>query len=63
MGVRALTGPVSRLTTTLPANSESRMSIIALSAHLFNLRTRKVGLNQLRTVYSTVETNVQPCLS
>ncbi len=35
-GVRTLKGPFSRLTTTLPANSESRMHIIALSVHLFN---------------------------
>ncbi len=34
--VWALKGPFSRLTATVYANSESRMRIIAMSAHLFN---------------------------
>lgn len=62
-GVRALKGPFGKLTTTLAAEAEKRKLIIACCAHLYNLRTRKVELNQLRTVYSGRDTNVQPWIT
>ena len=59
-GVRAIKGPFKRLTTTLPSDALSRGRIILLCCHLYNLRVRKVGLNQIRTVYANVEDDVQP---
>ena len=59
-GVRALKGPFMRLTTTLPGNVYVRGRILRLCVHLYNLRTRLVGLNQIRTVYSNDRDNVQP---
>ena len=61
-GVRPTKGPFRRLTTVLPANSELIFKIIATCAHLYNLIVRKVGLNQLWTVYRNEGDIVQPWL-
>ena len=50
-GVRALKGPFKRLTTKLPPDSWARYRLLAVSSHLYNFRVRKVGLNQIKTVY------------
>lgn len=59
-GVRALKGPFKRLSVALPADAYKRYRIIRVCCHLFNLRARFVGLNQLRTVYADVGSQVQP---
>ena len=59
-GLRALKGPFARLKTVLPADAHARYRILGLCVHLYNLRVRKVGLNQIRTVSSGEGTSVQP---
>ena len=61
-GVAALKGPFKRLTVNLPADSYKRYRIIACCVHLMNFRTRLVGLNQIKTVYASLGTQVQPWL-
>ena len=61
-GVHPIKGPFRRLTTVLPTNSELILEIIATCAHLYNFRVRKVGLNQLWTVYGNEGDIVQPWL-
>ncbi len=51
-GVRAIKGPFGRLKVALPADARARYRILACCAHLYNFRTRFVGLNQIRTVYT-----------
>jgi len=51
-GVRAIKGPFKRITVELPADSYTRYRLLILVAHLYNFRVRRVGLNQIRTVYS-----------
>ena len=51
-GVRALKGPFQRLKTPLPADSVKRLRLLRICCHLFNFRTRYVGLNQIRTTYT-----------
>lgn len=62
-GVRSLKGPFGRLTTKLPADVYSRKSSLVLCAHLYNLRVREEGMNQIRTVYSSINAHVQPWVS
>ena len=49
-GMRALQGTWGRLQVPLPANSQDRMLILELIARMHNFRTRRVGLNQIKTV-------------
>jgi len=51
-GMRTIQGAHGRLQAPLPANHKSRRLILDLVARLHNYRTRTVGLNQTRTVYS-----------
>ena len=51
-GVRAIKAPFSRLQVPLPADAKKRERLITICCHLFNYRTRLVGLNQIRTTYS-----------
>ena len=62
-GVRAIKGPLRILTTTLTVNSQTRLHNIALCAHLYNYRVRKVGLNQIRSVYSSDRNSSEPWLN
>jgi len=59
-GVRAIKGPFKRLTVPLPCDAYKRLRIILLCAHIYNYRTRLVGLNQIRTVYANDGDGVQP---
>ena len=61
-GVAALKEPFKRLTVRWPADSYRRYRVIACCAHLMNLRTRLVGLSQIRTVYANHGDVVQPWL-
>lgn len=59
-GVRAMKCPFKRMTVSLPADVHSRYRILVICAHMFNFRTRFVGLNQLRTVYTKEGSTAQP---
>ncbi len=61
-GVRALKGPFARLKTVLTGDAYKRMRLILICVHLFNFRTRVVGLNQIRTTYADKNDQVQPWL-
>ena len=50
-GVRAIKAPFQRLKTPLPADSKKRLRLLRICCHLFNFRTRFLGLNQIRTTY------------
>lgn len=48
-------GSFGRLRIPLPINyAEQRGDILESCSRLFNLRTRRVGLNQIRTVYMPI---------
>jgi len=51
-GVRAIKGPFKRVTVPLPADAYTRYRLLVLVTHLYNLRVRCVGLNQIRSVYA-----------
>lgn len=59
-GVRAMKGLFKRLTSTLASDVYNRGRIIRLCCHMYNLKIRKVLLNQLKTVYARSEKEVQP---
>ena len=44
-GLRAIKAPFARPKVPLPADAEKRQRLLAVCCHLFNFRTRKVGLN------------------
>jgi len=50
-GVGALQKSFRRLQAGLPANDQKRQAILRLATGLYNLRTRWVGINQIRSVY------------
>jgi hypothetical protein len=50
-GMRALQGSFSRLLTRLDVDEQKRGRVIELCIHLYNLRCRRVGLNQIRNVF------------
>lgn len=50
-GVRGFRGCYHRVTTVLPSNPYKRYRILSLCVHLSNYRTRKLGRNEIRTVY------------
>jgi hypothetical protein len=51
-GMHSLQSTFARLHVPLPYDPPHTRCLLKLIFHLFNLRVRKVGLNQLRTVYS-----------
>ena len=51
-GVRAFKGPFARLKIPLSPDSYKRYRLIRICCHLFNFRTRYVGLNHVRTSYA-----------
>ena len=59
-GVRAVKGPFGRLRVPLSAISSKRLRILQSCCHLYNLRTRYVGLNQIRTTYADKGSVTQP---
>ena len=59
-GVRAIKGPFKRLSVPLPADILVRHRIIVCCVHLYNFRTRFVGLIQIRTVYKDEGTTAPP---
>ena len=59
-GIRALKGPFARLKVPLPADAAKRSRLIRICCHLLNLRTRFVGLNQIRSTYAGPEALSQP---
>lgn len=50
-GMHLFQGTFARLHTSLPYNSFLRGMIIVCCMHLLNLRTRIMGVNQIRTVF------------
>lgn len=52
-GMRGLQGSFARLTLRLTTDSEKRGRIIAVCVRLHNLKARKIGINQIRTVYGS----------
>jgi len=50
-GMRSLQGTFSRLKTRLTHDCEKRRRVIQCCLHLYNLRVRRIGLIQTRTVY------------
>ena len=50
-GIRAVKAPFGRLRLALPADAVLRCRLLKVCSHLYNLRTRLIGLNQIRTVY------------
>lgn len=54
-GMRAIQGAFGRLRVPLPVGDSNRRStILELVVRLHNLRSRKVGINQIRTVYMPI---------
>ena len=51
-GMRALQGSFGRLRTPLPSNDAHRARIISVCIHLHNLRTVRIGINQIKTVFN-----------
>lgn len=51
-GMRAIQGPFARLKTALPIDNAKRKLILTVIVMLHNLRTRRVGFNQIATVYA-----------
>lgn len=52
-GVRSLKAPFGRLRLPLPIDSYRRRRILQVCVHLLNIRTRSVGLKQLRSTYAS----------
>ena len=50
-GMRIIQGCWSRLHLPLPVDNHKRQQILTCCIALHNLRTRRVGLNQIKTVY------------
>jgi len=58
-GCGALKSAYARLTVPLPAaRSEHRRRIIETCVFMFNVRTRMVGINQIRAVYGSLANTV-----
>lgn len=58
--VRALKGRFKRFCVTLLGDSYKRYRLLRICIHIYNFRVRKVGLNQLHTVYEDSGSVVQP---
>ena len=59
-GVRALKTPFGRLRLPLTHDSAKRGRMLRICAHMLNLRTRLINLNQIRTVYALQGTDSNP---
>lgn len=59
-GIRAFKAPFGRLRLPLPADAKARYRLLQVCVHLYNLRVREVGLNQIRTVYGNPSEEQQP---
>lgn len=59
-GIRTIKDPFGILRKSLPADARKRFVLLSTCAHLLNLRTRMVRLNQTRTVYASKAEKVQP---
>lgn len=59
-GVISIKSVFARLKRPLTAYSLKRLRLIRCCIHLVNLRTRYVGLNQIRTTYSNPGGDSQP---
>eukprot|EP00171_Calliarthron_tuberculosum_P005428 IDg5428t1 len=59
-GIRALKGPFERMRLPLSAVSTRRGRLLRVCVHLLNMRTRLIGLSQIRTTYSAGTTNSAP---
>lgn len=59
-GIRAMKAPFGRLRLPLPADSTLRLRLLEVCVHLYNLRVRVIGLNQIRTVYGNPGDDQQP---
>lgn len=59
-GIRAFKAPFGRLRLPLPADSAVRFRLLQVCVHLYNLRARLIGLNQLRTVYGNPDEDHNP---
>ncbi|KAG6954606.1 hypothetical protein JG688_00012261 [Phytophthora aleatoria] len=54
-GMRTLQGAFTRVKMPLPADDHKyRLDILTASMHLHQLRTRRVGINQIRAVYENI---------
>lgn len=62
-GVRALKAPFGRLRLPLSRDSERRGRLLIVCAHLVNLRTRQVGLSQIRTTYANAGEATNPWIA
>ena len=51
-GVHGAKQPFGRYKRALPADSTRRLTMFSITCHLYNLRVRLVGRNQIQTVYS-----------
>lgn len=59
-GIRCLKGPFGRLRLPLSAVATRRGRLLRVCVHLLNLRTRVVGLNQIRTTYASAGVDTAP---
>ena len=50
-GVRGTKSPFGRLKSALPADASLRRTMLTITTHLYNLRVRTIGRNQIRSVY------------
>ena len=50
-GLRAIKAPFGRLHYPLPADTHKRRRLLLICCHIFNLRTRTLRNNQLRSVF------------
>ena len=60
MGRECTEGTIQKIGSAATYVHEKRFRIIALGCHFYNLRVRKMGRNQIRTVYSNEENETQP---
>lgn len=61
-GVRALKRRFWCLRLFLSPDSRQRARLHTVCAHLLNLRSRRIGISQIRTVYASSTIDVQPCV-
>ncbi len=59
-GVRAVKAPFARLKVPIPADSYKRQRLMRVCVHLFNFRTQKIWLNQIKATYADNSDDAQP---
>lgn len=62
-GMRCLKGTFGRMPLPLSPDNAKREKIIRTFLHLLNFLTRKIGLNQIRTVYSNPDAEPSPWIA